>query len=375
MLILDLLERTRRRPTDLAEAGMQALEFLDPGVGDEVDLLGVASAEDMADEMTVRRVTELGTLLELGGGEAMEVQPLGELDGVRGRLEALHDDHPLEIPAAGTAGHLREQLEGALGGTEVRQLQREVGVDDTHQGHAREVEALGDHLRAEEHVILAGAEVGEDLPEEVLLAHRIGVDAGHAGAREELGDGLFDLLGAVALPADLGGAAARAEHRGALLVVAEVAAGGVVGAMERQRDAATFALHGLAAIRADQGTRMPATVQEEDRLLAAFEAGADAVGQFTREDVLALGVQDLATHVHDAEGRHRAVIDALGHHIEGVAAGRSVLPSLERRGGRTQHAGRAEERSPHHRDVAAMVHRRLTLLEGRLVLLVDDDEA
>ena len=120
---------------------------------------------------------------------------------------------------------------------------------------------------------------------------------------------------------------------------------------------------------------MPAAVKEEDRLLAAFEAGTDAVGQLTGKDMLALRVKDLATHVHDAEGRHRAVIDALGHHIQGVAAGRSVLPGLERRRGGAQHAGRAEDRRTHHRDVAAVIHRRLTLLEGRLVLLVDHDEA
>ena len=120
---------------------------------------------------------------------------------------------------------------------------------------------------------------------------------------------------------------------------------------------------------------MPAAVKEEDGLLSAFESGADTVGQFTRKDMLALRVEDLASHIHDAEGRHRAVIDALGHHVEGVAAGRRVLPGLERRRGGAQHAGRAEDRRTHHRDVAAVIHRRLALLEGRLVLLVDDDEA
>ena len=183
----------------------------------------------------------------------MEVEALGELDGVGGRLEALHDDDALEVATARAAGDLSEQLEGTLGGAEVRQLQRKIGVDDAHQRDAREVESLGDHLRAEEHVVLTGAEIREHLPEEVLLAHRIGVDAGHAGAREELGDGLFDLLGAVALPADLRRPAARAKHRGALLMVAQVAAGGVVGPVQRQRDAAALALDGLAAIRADQG--------------------------------------------------------------------------------------------------------------------------
>ena len=74
---------------------------------------------------------------------------------------------------------------------------------------------------------------------------------------------------------------------------------------------------------------MPAAVEEKDRLLATFEPGADAIGQLARKDMLALRVEHLASHVHDAEGRHRAVIDALSHHVQGVAAGRSVLPSLQ----------------------------------------------
>ena len=119
VLVLDLLERTRGWTTDFAKAGMQTFELLDPSVGDEVYLLSIATAEDVADEMAVRWVTEFGTLLELGGREAMEVEPLGELDGVRGRLETLHDDHALEVTTTRATGDLREQLEGALSGAEI----------------------------------------------------------------------------------------------------------------------------------------------------------------------------------------------------------------------------------------------------------------
>ena len=234
VLVLHFFEGTRGRAADFAKAGVQAFQFLDPGVGDEVDFLDVAAAEDVADQMALRRITELGTLRQLGRGEAMEVESLGELNRIRGRLKALHHDHALELTAARAAGDLGEQLERTFGGTKVWQLQGKVGVDDADQRHAREVEALGNHLRAEEHIIFTRPKIREDLSEEVLLAHGVRVDTRHAGAREELGDGLLDLLGAVALPADLGRAAARAEHRGALLVVAQVATGGIVGPVQRE---------------------------------------------------------------------------------------------------------------------------------------------
>ena len=98
---------------------MQSLEFLDPRVGDEVHLLSIATAEDVADEMAVWWVTEFGTLLELGGCEAMEVEPLGELDGVGGGLEALHNNDALEVTTPRAAGDLGEQLKGAFGGAEI----------------------------------------------------------------------------------------------------------------------------------------------------------------------------------------------------------------------------------------------------------------
>jgi len=119
---------------------------------------------------------------------------------------------------------------------------------------------------------------------------------------------------------------------------------------------------------------VPAAIEEQDGLLALAEAFVDAIDQFTRKHVLALGMQHLAAHVDDAEGRHRAVVDALGHRVEHVAAGRGVLPRLQRRRRRAEHTGRTKDRSAHDRDIAAVVHRRLTLFEGRLVLLVDHDE-
>ena len=85
-------------------------------------------------------------------------------------------------------------------------------------------------------------------------------------------------------------------------------------------------------------------------------------------------MQHLAAHVDDTEGWHRAVIDALRHRVEHVTSGRGVLPRLQRRRRRTQHASGAEDGSAHDRHIAAVVHRRLALLKGRLVLLVDHDE-
>ena len=76
--------------------------------------------------------------------------PRGVGDRARVGLERLHD-HAARRVAAAAAGELRQQLERALLGAEVGQAETHVGVDDRRQLDAREVMALRDHLRADEH--------------------------------------------------------------------------------------------------------------------------------------------------------------------------------------------------------------------------------
>jgi hypothetical protein len=69
------------------------------------------------------------------------------------------------------------------GGAEIAGEQRAVGVDRSHQRDAAEVVALGDHLRAHQHVHLAGMHGGQLRFQRALGARGVGVDAGHARAR------------------------------------------------------------------------------------------------------------------------------------------------------------------------------------------------
>ena len=70
-------------------------------------------------------------------------------------LEGLQQAEALLAGAAGAAGHLAEQLEGALGGARIAIGQAEIGIDDADQRHVGEIVALGDQLRADDDVGLA----------------------------------------------------------------------------------------------------------------------------------------------------------------------------------------------------------------------------
>ena len=140
------------------------------------------------------RVFELFAELDLLRVEAVEVVPAGELNRRMKGGEGLDEHLAFDVAAARAPGHLRQQLEGPLARAEIRLMQREVGVDDAHQGDVGEMQALGDHLRADEDVDLADAEVAQDAAVILLPLQGIGVHAHGPRVREELGQGGLDLL-------------------------------------------------------------------------------------------------------------------------------------------------------------------------------------
>ena len=94
---------------------------------------------------------------ELVGEEARDVVPGCQLERARVRLEGLHE-HAAGRVAAAAAGELRDELEGALLGTQVREPEPGIGVDDGGQRDTGEVVALRDHLRAEQDGAIGVAE-------------------------------------------------------------------------------------------------------------------------------------------------------------------------------------------------------------------------
>ena len=62
----------------------------------------------------------------------------------------LHDDLATSLATACATCNLGQYLEGALGGAKVGQMKRCIGVDHSHQCNVGEIQALGDHLRAQQ---------------------------------------------------------------------------------------------------------------------------------------------------------------------------------------------------------------------------------
>ena len=288
------------------------------------------------------------------------------------------DEHLAGHVAAPRApGHLRQQLERALRGAEVRHLQAQVGVDHADQGHVRKVEALGDHLRADQNIDVAAPELAEDLRVGILAAGGVGVHAHDARVREDLLHGGLDALGADAGHLDVGRAAfgigAARRHR--LDRSADVADHMVRRLVVGHLHAAVRTGLDVAADGAHHGGGVAAAVQEQHGLLALREAQADGLDQLLREQVRGAGLLGLDAHVHDAHDRHRAAVHALGQLGQPVLAGARVAVGFERGRGAAEHDGAVFEVAAHDGDVARAVARGFVLLVGGLVLLVHHQQA
>ena len=139
------------------------------------------------------------------------------------RLEGL-DEHPPGRVAAAAPGELGQELEGALLGAEVGQAEARVGVDDGGELDAREVVALRDHLRADEHGALGAGEALERVPQLLRPLDRVGVETDPL----QLGHALLELalepLRAGADPREVGRAARGARLPDRLERAAVVAA-------------------------------------------------------------------------------------------------------------------------------------------------------
>ena len=172
---------------------------------------------------------------------------------------------------AGPAGHLGEQLEGALGGPEIGDLQAQVGVEDAHQGEHGEVVALGQHLGAHQDVHLAQFRGQQPRLQGAPAQGGVPVQAQDPGGREQAAQLVLDLLGALPHPAQVLGAAVDADLRRHRLEAAQVAAQAVGALVVGEAHGAVRAVEGLAAGPAHPEVLEAPAVQQQHALLAPLQ--------------------------------------------------------------------------------------------------------
>ena len=90
----------------------------------------------------VAALAELEFLLEISG----KIVVPRELDRWRKRSVSLHEYFAGGFSAPRASCSLCEKLKSAFSRAKIRQMQRQIGIDDSDQGHIRKMETLRDHL-------------------------------------------------------------------------------------------------------------------------------------------------------------------------------------------------------------------------------------
>ncbi len=231
--------------------------------------------------------------------------------------------------------------------------------------------ALGEHLGADQDAALAAFHPSEQVFHAALAPGGIAVDAHHRVLGKVLAQGLLDALGAAAQGAQVGAAAGRAlrVHRpfGPAVMTAQTALALVKGHVR----IAAAAIGHPAAVVAQQGGGVAAPVEEQQDLTVLCHMGAHRREQRRGQRVL----HGLGAHVQGAQPRHGGAAGAFGQVQAPVAFAVCVVQGLQRGRRRAEHHRHLEPLRPHQGEVARRVAKALLLLEGGVVLLVDDDHA
>src|SRR5205823_6663929 len=207
--------------------------------------------------------------------EAPVVAMLRVADGRMIRVVGLDQDLRGTSATAGPPGHLGEQAEGALRRAVIRKVKAGVRIDDADGGHPGQVESLGHELRTHQHVRVAREHLIEDQVGGIDRLHYVTVEPDHAGGGEQRAHLLLDALGtdaeALDVSAAAGGTAAGHRLRAAAVVTLQPAQRRVVN----KRNATVRALAHLAAVAAENEGCQAAAIQEQNRLLPAFERSSN----------------------------------------------------------------------------------------------------
>ena len=230
------------------------------------------------DQANKRRVQRVAALIQVVvGKDRTVVLSDGANDRVIGQVGL--DDHLAgAIAATGTARHLFQQVVGALPCAKVGQLEGEVGIDNAHERDLGKVEALCDHLGAQQHGAIGRIELLEQLFVRILAARRIGIHANNGNVLgKHLVQCVLDLLRAQTHFCQVATATFGATARGRGIGLhapgrsTGVALQRVRALVIRKRGGAVVAGGHAAALAAHKEWRKAAAVMQQHGLLATLD--------------------------------------------------------------------------------------------------------
>ena len=172
------LRHRAARPQKVGRGSMPtALEELCNAPDVVLRVVSVRRPHQDVDQANKRRVQRVAALVQVVVGKDRTVMLSdGADDRILGQV-GLDDDLAGTIAAAGASRNLLQQIVGALPCSKIGELQRKVGIDHAHKRDLGKVEALGNHLGAQQHGAIGRIELLEQLFVRVLATRGIGIHA------------------------------------------------------------------------------------------------------------------------------------------------------------------------------------------------------
>ena len=201
------------------------------------------------------------------------------------------------VTASRTPRCLRQQRKGTFRRSVIRQMQRTVRRQHSHQRYIRNIVSLCHHLRANQHIGRTTCKTPQNIGMRKLRHSRILIHAQHTHLRQLL-QLFFSLLRTTAEILDAAAMAVRALLRQRHRVTAVMAAQILVLLMVNHCYGAMRTGNRLAAVTAHHKGRIATAVQEDNRLLPRRRRHHQRLLQRARQHAEIARLQFLA-HIHD----------------------------------------------------------------------------
>ena len=178
-----LEERQRRRSYEFKRRGPPAihlilqtsLQSLAHFARMPVSFLLIMPPDNEIDQAVKGRVVIVRARRNFAGIKCRKIMPAREANTRMFRRVRLNDHAPRFIAPSRPARNLSQQLERALGRTEIRQHQTDIRGNDPHKRDMRKIKSFGDHLRADQNIRIAAPENFQNLLVRTAFAYAIGI--------------------------------------------------------------------------------------------------------------------------------------------------------------------------------------------------------
>ncbi len=231
----------------------------------------------------------------------------GKTNAIVFRIVGLHQHRSRTVTPSSPSRHLSQDLKSVFGSAEIRPLESDIRAHHPNEGDVGKVMAFGNHLSANENVSVAPTEIVQQLTICHLAPGGISVHPADPGSRQKTPYFCLHPLGTEAKRLKGGSIALRAHWGHIHGKAAEMATQLFASTVPGETHGAIVTVGDVAALAAEEKIGVPASIDEQESLLASSKRISQGLAQGRRYQIGLF----LTSHVDDGHLRQRPLINAV----------------------------------------------------------------